>query len=106
MSTAMARQAGRVSAHDLRRLVRQLRRHHLFAGPDWDVVRRWRGQQEVTLRGRALTPAEEDWIDRFVLHYERITRSMMDGGVKANCIVHIDEQRNVVSISNPTNTAP
>ena len=23
--------------------------------PSWDVVRRWRGQQEVTLRGRALT---------------------------------------------------
>ncbi|MBS0385101.1 MAG: kinase, partial [Proteobacteria bacterium] len=42
--------------------------------PSWDVVRRWRGEQEVTLRGRALTAEEEAWIDRFILHYERITR--------------------------------
>ena len=74
--------------------------------PDWDVVRRWRGQQEVSLRRRKLTAAEESWIDRFVLHYERITRSMMDGGVRANWIVHIDDERRVVSITNPPSTAP
>lgn len=73
--------------------------------PSWDVVRRWRGQQEVTLRGRALTADEEAWIDRFILHYERITRSMMDGGVKADCVVQIDEHRRVVSITNPANSA-
>ncbi|MBI3437070.1 MAG: kinase [Proteobacteria bacterium] len=66
--------------------------------PSWDVVRRWRGQQEVTLRGRALTAEEGAWIDRFILHYERITRSMMDGGVFADWIVRIDEQRRVVSV--------
>jgi D-glycerate 3-kinase len=69
--------------------------------PSWDVVRRWRGQQEVTLRGRALTPDEEAWIDRFILHYERITRSMMDGRVMADRVVQIDEERCVVSIANP-----
>src|SRR6185312_2178076 len=47
--------------------------------PSWDVVRHWRGQQEVTLRGRPLTAGEEAWIERFILHYERITRSMIDG---------------------------
>jgi D-glycerate 3-kinase len=71
--------------------------------PSWDVVRRWRGQQEVTLRGRALTAEEEAWIDRFVLHYERITRSMMAGHVKADWIIQIDEQRRVLSITNPPN---
>ncbi|MBS0384320.1 MAG: kinase, partial [Proteobacteria bacterium] len=65
--------------------------------PSWDLVRHWRGEQEVTLRGRALTAEEEAWIDRFILHYERITRSMMEGGVKADWIVQIDEERRVVS---------
>lgn len=70
--------------------------------PSWDIVRHWRGQQEVTLRGRALTAGEETWIDRFILHYERITRSMMDGQVMASRTVQIDEQRNVVSIKEST----
>jgi D-glycerate 3-kinase len=74
--------------------------------PSWDVVRRWRGQQEVTLRGRALTADEEAWVDRFVLHYERITRSMMDGGMTADWIIQLDEARGVVSITNPPKPAP
>ncbi|MFZ2030283.1 MAG: hypothetical protein WAU68_08245 [Vitreimonas sp.] len=74
--------------------------------PSWDVVRRWRGQQEVTLRGRALTADEEAWIDRFILHYERITRSMMDGAVMADWTVQIDAQRRVVSVTNPTKPTP
>ncbi len=64
--------------------------------PSWEIVRRWRGEQEVTLRGRALTEAEGAWIDRFIIHYERITRSMMDGGVVADVIVQVDEERRVL----------
>jgi D-glycerate 3-kinase len=71
--------------------------------PSWEIVSRWRGQQEITLRGRALTAEEEAWIDRFILHYERITRSMMEGHVKADWIMQIDEQRRVLSITNPPN---
>lgn len=67
--------------------------------PSWDIVRRWRGQQEVTLRGRALTDAEEAWIDRFIMHYERITRSMMAGAHMATTVVRVDEERRVVSVS-------
>lgn len=74
--------------------------------PSWDIVRRWRGQQEVTLRGRALTAAEEAWIDRFILHYERITRSMMDGRVIADFVVQIDAQRRVESITNLDRAPP
>jgi D-glycerate 3-kinase len=65
--------------------------------PSWDIVRRWRGQQEVTLRGRPLTAAEEAWIDRFIQHYERITRSMIAGGRMADVVVTLDEKRNVVA---------
>lgn len=64
--------------------------------PNWDIVRRWRGQQEVTLRGRPLTPDEEAWIDRFVQHYERITRSMMEGRRYAGTLIRLNEARNVV----------
>jgi len=65
--------------------------------PNWEIVRRWRGEQEVTLRGRPLTDAENAWIDRFIMHYERITRSMMDGGVMADVVVEVDEERSVIA---------
>ena len=64
--------------------------------PGWDIVRRWRGEQEVTLRGRALTADEDAWIDRFIQHYERITRSMMAGGHVADVLVELGKARNVV----------
>lgn len=63
--------------------------------PNWDIVRRWRGQQEVTLRGRPLTDVEEAWVDRFIQHYERITRSMIAGGRLATLVVSIDEARQI-----------
>jgi len=66
--------------------------------PSWDIVRRWRGQQEVTLRGRALTADEEAWIDRFIQHYERITRSMIAGGRTAGVVVKLDAARNVLAV--------
>jgi len=64
--------------------------------PNWDIVRRWRGQQEVTLRGRPLTGTEEAWIDRFIQHYERITRSMIAGGVRADVLIRLNEARAVI----------
>lgn len=66
--------------------------------PNWDIVRRWRGQQEVTLRGRPLTADEEAWIDRFIQHYERITRSMIGGEVTTDIVVKVDEQRAVLTV--------
>lgn len=74
--------------------------------PNWDIVRRWRGQQEVTLRGRPLTDAEEAWIDRFIQHYERITRSMIAGGATANLVIKIDEMRAVLSVAPPNPPTP
>lgn len=70
---------------------------HLQA-PSWEVVRGWRGQQEEETLGRALTQDEHAELDRFVMHYERITRDMMDGRHCATHIVHLDEARNVVRV--------
>lgn len=64
--------------------------------PSWEIVRAWRGQQEEQTLGRALTAEENAALDRFVMHYERITRSMLAGNHSAKWIVHLDEARNVV----------
>jgi D-glycerate 3-kinase len=66
--------------------------------PSWDVVQRWRGEQEEAALGRPLTVAEDAALDRFVMHYERVTRAMLAGHHRANWIVHLDESRRVLSI--------
>lgn len=66
--------------------------------PSWEIVRVWRGQQEEQTLGRPLTADENAAVDRFVMHYERITRFMLAGHHNAKWIVHLDEARNVVRI--------
>lgn len=66
--------------------------------PSWEVVRRWRAEQEEETLGRALTGEDEARLDRFLMHYERITRSMMEGRHAARWIVHLDDARAVVRI--------
>ncbi|MEZ5972939.1 MAG: hypothetical protein R3C31_14105 [Hyphomonadaceae bacterium] len=66
--------------------------------PSWEIVRTWRGQQEEQALGRKLTGDENASLDRFVMHYERISRSMMAGHHSANWIVQLDEARKVTRI--------
>jgi D-glycerate 3-kinase len=66
--------------------------------PSWEIVRAWRGQQEEETLGRPLSPQENLALDRFVMHYERITRAMLAGHHSAGWIVHLDEERNVTRI--------
>jgi D-glycerate 3-kinase len=70
--------------------------------PSWEVVPRWREEQEQETLGRPLTPVERSALGRFIQHYERITRAMLAGAHRANWIVHLDESRNVVSIERRT----
>jgi D-glycerate 3-kinase len=66
--------------------------------PGWDIVRVWRGQQEEQTLGRPLSAEENAALDRFVMHFERITRAMLDGHHSAKWIMHLDEARNLVRI--------
>lgn len=66
--------------------------------PSWEIVRAWRGQQEEETLGRPLAAAENAALDRFVIHYERVTRAMLQGHHGAQWIVRLDEARNVVRI--------
>jgi len=66
--------------------------------PSWEIVRVWRGQQEEETLGRPLTTTEHAALDRFVMHYERMTRAMLAGHHCARWIVHLDAARNVTRI--------
>ncbi|HVY03298.1 MAG TPA: kinase [Caulobacterales bacterium] len=66
--------------------------------PSFEIVRRWRGQQEEEMLGRAMNTAERATLDRFIQHYERITRAMLDGRHRARWVVRLDEERNVVGV--------
>ncbi|MGA0601236.1 kinase [Caulobacter sp. KR2-114] len=49
----------------------------LLRAPGFEVVRRWRGEQEAKLRQRAGAGMSEAAIDRFIQHYERLTRHIL-----------------------------
>lgn len=66
--------------------------------PSFEIVRRWRGQQEEEMLGRAVTLAEAAVLDRFIQYFERITRAMLNGDHRAGWVVHLDEARNVLVI--------
>jgi len=64
-----------------------------LSAPSFDVVLDWRCQQEADLLGIApadLPPAERVRLAGFIQYFERITRRMLDGGVKAGVIVKLD----------------
>jgi D-glycerate 3-kinase len=66
--------------------------------PSWEIVRLWRGQQEKQTLGRPLTAEENAALDRFVMHYERITRAMLAGHHSAKWVVHLDEARKLLRV--------
>lgn len=69
--------------------------------PGFGVVQRWRGQQEDKLRARhgpsaGMAPAA---LDRFIQHYERVTRHMLaDGARTADIVIPIDAQHKAGAI--------
>ncbi len=75
----------------------------LLAAPDFAIVRQWRGEQEAALRerlradGRDPALAMDDAaLDRFVQHYERLTRSIlrtMPG--EADLTLHLGRDRSL-----------
>ena len=82
-------------------LFARLDRLVLLTAPDFAVVRTWRGEQEARLRQRLKAagrdPAlamDEPALDRFVAHYERLTRWIAEDlpGV-ADAVVRLDQRR-------------
>jgi len=76
----------------------------LLAAPEFDIVAGWRRQQEAQLRqhlletgadpGRAMSDAQ---IDRFVLHYERLTRHILNEmPQRADLVLRLDGERRLI----------
>jgi D-glycerate 3-kinase len=73
----------------------------LLAAPSFEIVARWRIEQERNLRaarpGLAGTMSDEA-VERFVQHYERLTRYILaEMPARAELVLRLDEQRRVVS---------
>lgn len=64
--------------------------------PGFDVVLDWRCQQEADLLGVApadLPAAERTRLADFIQYFERVTRRMLAGGVRADASVSLDRNR-------------
>ena len=64
--------------------------------PGFEVVLDWRCQQEADLLGvtpDALPSAERERLAGFIQYFERITRRMLSGGVRADITVTLDRAR-------------
>lgn len=75
----------------------------LLKAPGFDVVRRWRGEQEAKLRARVgagqRTMGEAE-IDRFIQHYERLTRAILrDMPAHADVVVELGENREPLAVT-------
>ncbi len=69
--------------------------------PGFEVVLDWRGQQEADLLGvppADLPPAERERLAGFIQYFERITRHMLDGGVRADVTVKLDRNRQPIAM--------
>lgn len=72
----------------------------LLAAPSFAIVRRWRGEQEMTLRaqrpdGSALQNSAA--LDRFIQHYERLTRHILrEMPQYADLVLPLDNDRRLL----------
>ena len=77
-----------------------------LAAPDFDVVARWRGEQEAPLRA-AGGGMDKAALARFIQHYERITRHMLaDMPARADMLIQLDAERQVVAVRERGATSP
>jgi D-glycerate 3-kinase len=73
----------------------------LLAAPSFEVVQRWRGEQEQRLReklqregGDATRVMDDAAIARFIAHYERVTRQILqEMPLRADHLISLDAQR-------------
>ena len=74
----------------------------MLKAPNFDVVRRWRTEQEVANAARSTsqpgrTPMSEANVARFIQYYERITRDMLiESPSRADLVLSLDEARRVI----------
>jgi D-glycerate 3-kinase len=66
----------------------------LLAAPGFDIVQRWRTEQEQALRARTGAGMSDDAIARFIAHYERLTRHILgEMPQRADLVIWLGEDR-------------
>jgi D-glycerate 3-kinase len=86
------------------RLFSRLHMLVLLEAPSFDVVYRWRVEQEHKLRDRTADPQSlrimsDEQLARFISHYERLTRHILaEMPSRADIVVKLDEERSPVEI--------
>ena len=84
-------------AGDYQRLFARVDLLVLLAAPGFEIVRQWRGEQETRLRAEQRGGMSEAELDRFVHHYERLTRHILaDMPGYADLVIRLDPERRVV----------
>jgi len=69
----------------------------MLAAPGFDVVLRWRAQQEEDLRAKGRGGMTDAEIARFIQHYERLTRWMLEEmPARADMVVWLGEGRELL----------
>lgn len=78
-------------------LFARLDRLVLLRAPDFGVVRGWRIEQEQALRGATGGGMADEDIDRFIQHYERLTRHILaEMPNRADRTIQLDEARRII----------
>lgn len=84
-------------AGDYQRLFARIDLLVLLAAPGFEIVRDWRGEQEAKLRAEGRGGMSEAELDRFVQHYERLTRHILaDMPGYADLVIRLDTDRRAV----------
>jgi D-glycerate 3-kinase len=85
-------------AGDYQRLFARIDLLVLLAAPGFEIVRCWRGEQETKLRAEGRGGMSEAELDRFVQHYERLTRHILaDMPGYADLVIRLDAERRVIN---------
>lgn len=95
------RRVNRELARGYARLWRQLDALVLLQAPGFDVVARWRDQQERALRRRGAPQAmDRAALARFLMHYERLSRvALRELPARADLCLRLDRRRRVAETS-------
>ncbi len=98
------RHANAALAGEYQRLFARVDRLILLAAPGWEMVARWREQQEAELRAAARADApgvmNEAQVARFIQHYERLTRHVLaEMPPRADVVVRLGDDRRVLGVN-------
>lgn len=86
-------------ADDYQRLFARIDVLALLRAPSFGVVRAWRGEQEQALRARTGAGMSDAALDRFVQHYERLSRWIdVEAPARADVVIQLDAARRPLSV--------